>query len=110
MISVMTAIYNQLNVNKLYWESLCSYTDNPFEVIIIDNGSKDGSPEFFESVSAKVIYNNANYSYPYCQNQGIEAARYDWLAFMNFLDANRLIEIKDKWSVQSLALLDRLDD
>jgi len=38
---------------------------------------------FFESVGAKVIRNGANYSYPHCQNQGIAAAQYDWLAFLN---------------------------
>jgi len=55
----------------------------PFELIIIDNDSSDGSAEFFESVGAKVIRNKGNYSYPHCQNQGIAAARYDVFAFFN---------------------------
>jgi GT2 family glycosyltransferase len=50
---------------------------------VIDNGSTDGSIEFFESVNAKVIRNDRNYSYPYTQNQGIVAAQYEWLAFLN---------------------------
>ncbi len=83
MISVITAIYNQLNINRMFWASLSKYTSSPFELIIIDNGSTDGSPEFFESVGAKVIYNRANYSYPFCQNRGIEKAQYKWLAFLN---------------------------
>jgi len=83
MISIITAIYNQGEVNRLYYESLKAYTVNPFELIIIDNGSTDGSAEFFESVGAKVIRNGANYSYPYCQNRGIGVAQYDWLAFLN---------------------------
>ncbi len=83
MLSIITAIYNQLDMNKLFWESLITYTHNKFELIIIDNGSTDGSAEFFASVGAKVIYNNANYSYPYCQNQGIKISQYDWLAFLN---------------------------
>lgn len=83
MLSVITAIYNQKDMNELYWENLSRYTHNKFELIIIDNGSNDGSAEFFESVGAKVIRNGANYSYPYCQNRGIEVAQYDWLAFLN---------------------------
>ncbi len=83
MISIITAIYNQKEVNRFYYESLRTYTANPFELIIIDNGSTDGSAELFESVGAKVIKNGANYSYPYCQNQGIRHAQYDWLAFLN---------------------------
>ena len=98
MISIITAIYNQLPVNKLYWESLQRYTHYPFELIIIDNGSTDGSAEFFESVGAKVIRNSANYSYPYCQNQGIAIAQYDYLAFLN----NDLIVCPD-WDKNLLA-------
>jgi len=70
-------------MNELFWENLTKYTYNPFELIIVDNGSDDGSAEFFESVGAKVIRNGANYSYPYCQNRGIDAASYNWLAFLN---------------------------
>lgn len=83
MISVITAIYNQLPVNKIFWEYLNQNTSQPFELIIIDNGSTDGSAEFFNSVGATVIHNKANYSYPYSQNQGIQVAQYDWLAFLN---------------------------
>jgi GT2 family glycosyltransferase len=83
MISIITAVYNQLAVNRLFVEALRRYTHHPYELIIIDNGSTDGSAEFFEQQGAIVIRNGANYSYPYCQNQGINAARYDYLAFLN---------------------------
>jgi len=83
VISVITAVYNQLPVNRLYVENLKRYTHFPYELIIIDNGSDDGSAEFFERSGATVIRNGANYSYPHCQNQGIRAARYDLLAFLN---------------------------
>ncbi|WP_411728076.1 glycosyltransferase family 2 protein [Methyloglobulus sp.] len=83
MLSIITAVYNQKSMNELYWENLSKYTHNEFELIVIDNGSDDGSVEFFESVGAKIIRNGANYSYPYCQNRGIEAAQYDWLVFLN---------------------------
>ena len=83
MISIITAIYNQRAVNELFFESLKRHTFHPFELIIIDNGSTDGSGDFFESVGAHVIRNTANYAYPHSQNQGIGAARHDWLAFLN---------------------------
>ncbi|MBP9059447.1 MAG: glycosyltransferase family 2 protein [Rhodoferax sp.] len=83
MISIITAIYNQLSVNKIYWNSLKKYTKNAFELIIIDNGSNDGSREFFQSIGAKVISNSGNYAYPHCQNQGIAVARHEWLCFLN---------------------------
>lgn len=85
MISIITAIYNQLDMNKLFWKYLQKHTDHPFELIIIDNHSDDGSREFFQSLGSNVtvIANQENYSYPYCQNQGIAIAKYDILAFLN---------------------------
>jgi len=83
MISIITAIYNQRAVNELFWQNLKLHTYHPFELIIIDNGSTDGSAEFFHSVGATVIKNNANYSYPYSQNQGIKVANNEWLGFLN---------------------------
>lgn len=85
MISIITAVYNQLAMNRLYYESICKNTDGEWELIIIDNGSTDGSREFFESLgsSVRVIANTDNYSYPYCQNQGIAIAKGEILAFFN---------------------------
>ena len=120
MISIITAIYNQLDMNKLYWEYLNKYTDHPFELIIIDNNSDDGSREFFQSLGekVKVIANRENYSYPYCQNQGIAIAKYDILAFFNndmlvspHWDSRALQVLgKDNRDVISLGSNDRLYD
>ncbi|MEL6132267.1 MAG: glycosyltransferase [Bacteroidota bacterium] len=80
----MTSIHNQLGMNQLYYEKLCTYTRLPFELIIIDNASTDGSREFFQAQPhVHVISHEANYNYPYCQNRGIEAAKYDILCFLN---------------------------
>lgn len=85
MISIITAIYNQLSMNKLYYESLKHATDGEWELIIVDNGSTDGSAEWFEQCggNVRVIRNGKNYSYPYCQNVGIKNAKGDVLAFLN---------------------------
>lgn len=83
MISIITAVYNQLEMNKLFFEYLEKNTFNEFELIIIDNGSNDGSLEFFKNNGAIVIENEGNYSYPYCQNRGIEKAQSEYLCFLN---------------------------
>lgn len=83
MISIIVAIHNQLTINEIFYDSLKKYTYHPFELIIINNASTDGSDEYFQRVGAVVINNEANYSYPYCQNQGIKAAKYNYLAFLN---------------------------
>jgi GT2 family glycosyltransferase len=83
MISIITAIHNGIAINKFYEASLKKYTVNPFELIIIDNASSDGSAEFFENAGYTVVRNPHNYSYPYCQNQGIKIAKGDHLFFLN---------------------------
>ena len=101
MISIITAIYNQLNMNILFYESLIKYTKNDFELIIIDNGSTDGSREYFEQQKyVKMIKNAGNYSYPHCQNQGIRVAKYDYLVFLN----NDLIVSKN-WDEQTIKIM-----
>jgi GT2 family glycosyltransferase len=70
-------------MNRIFWNYLLKYTFYPFELIIIDNNSTDGSREFFKSVGAVVIENSLNYSYPVCQNQGIAIAKYDTFVFIN---------------------------
>lgn len=119
MISIITAVYNQLDMNRLFWNYLKKYTDNAFELIIIDNCSTDGSREFFESLSnynVIVIANNENYSYPHCQNQGINIAKFETLVFLNndLLVSphwdSRLLQVlgKDNQDVVSFGTNDRL--
>lgn len=102
MISIITAIYNQLEMNKYYLDTIRRNTRSEWELIIIDNGSTDGSAEFFESAgeNVKVIRNGANYSYPYCQNRGIEVAKGDVLAFLN-----NDIKLSPDWDVKMLKIL-----
>lgn len=83
MISIITAVHNGLAFNKIYLECLRKYTHHPFELIIIDNASTDGTREFFLQQGCVVIANEANYSYPHCQNQGIAVAKGEYLFFLN---------------------------
>jgi glycosyltransferase involved in cell wall biosynthesis len=82
-LSIITAVYNQLPMNQIYWENLVKNTKNSFELIVIDNASTDASAYFFESVGVRVIRNLGNFSYPVSQNQGISIAKGEWLAFLN---------------------------
>ena len=70
-------------MNKLFYETLKANSSLPFELIVIDNNSNDGSREYFKDKADVLICNNENHSYPYCQNQGIAAAKYEYLAFFN---------------------------
>lgn len=83
MLSIITAVHNQLEHNKLYLESIKKYTYHPYEIIIVDNHSTDGSAEFFKHNGCEVITNPKNLCYPESMNQGIKRAKFDYLCFLN---------------------------
>ncbi|EOR93971.1 hypothetical protein ADIARSV_2805 [Arcticibacter svalbardensis MN12-7] len=87
-------------MNKLFVELLRKNTDGEIELIVIDNNSTDGSREFFKEHADKLILNDKNYSYSYCQNQGIQVAKYDYLAFFN----NDML-LSKSWDAHSLELM-----
>ena len=83
MFSIIAAVHNQLGHNQLFLESIKQYTTPPYEVIIIDNNSNDGSGDFFESQGCQVIRNKENLCYPESMNLGIQAARGDLYCLIN---------------------------
>jgi GT2 family glycosyltransferase len=117
MISIITAVHNQLAINKIFLHYIRKYTESEYEIIIIDNNSTDGSREFFEKENVKLIKNTQNFSYPVCQNQGIGIAKYDILVFLNndiIVSKNwdkRMLEISKKHNLEifSLCSLDSLE-
>lgn len=50
MISIVTAVHNQIGMNRLFYETLKRNTRNVYELIIIDNNSTDGRANFSGSM------------------------------------------------------------
>ena len=53
------------------------------EVIVVDNGSADGSAAAARELGARVIELGSNYGVSLALNRGIEAARGDWIVLLN---------------------------
>ncbi len=58
---------------------------SPFEVIIVDNNSTDGSRQFYEQTTypIQVEYNNSNRGFSIAHNQAIRRAKGDWVLSLN---------------------------
>ena len=77
------AVHNQRGHNQLFLEGISRYTVGPYEVIVIDNHSSDGSAEFLEQNGCRVIRHQHNLYYPESMNAGSRIAKGDWLCHIN---------------------------
>ena len=87
-VSIVLLGYNQLAFTKLCVESVLAHSDRPFELILVDNGSVDGTGEYFRALAArdsrvKAILNPRNEGFAVGCNQGIAAAMGDYVLFLN---------------------------
>jgi hypothetical protein len=85
-LSIIIVNYNGRSFLKL---CLSAVKENAkpadFEMIVVDNGSKDGSSEFLRENFpwVKLIRNKKNFGYAKANNQGIRRARGEFVLFLN---------------------------
>ncbi|HTG69440.1 MAG TPA: methyltransferase domain-containing protein [Candidatus Udaeobacter sp.] len=85
MTSIILVTYNQLDYTKQCVESIRRHTQRScYELIIVDNGSTDGTEEWAKNESGIiVIANGCNAGFPKGCNQGMAAASGDLLMMLN---------------------------
>jgi glycosyltransferase involved in cell wall biosynthesis len=84
--SVVIPTYNSLNYLKRSLSSVVGQIFEDFEVIIVDNSSKDGTTEYLESIRDKRVLKLKVQNYGvigYSRNIGISEAKGDWIAFLD---------------------------
>ena len=84
IVSIIILALNQLKHTRACLESMAAHTTVPHEIIVVDNGSTDGTPEFLKSWQAAhanctVIRNESNRGFAGGNNQGLSIARGDFL-------------------------------
>jgi hypothetical protein len=85
LISVIVLNYNGRGFLNGCLTSLASQTYSDFEVIVVDNGSRDGSPEYIEENYpwVRLAKNNENLGFAGGTNAGIRAAKGEFILTLN---------------------------
>jgi GT2 family glycosyltransferase/glycosyltransferase involved in cell wall biosynthesis len=87
--SLIILTYNNLDYTRQCLESIYAKTAYPnYEVIVVDNASTDGTPDYLQSFTASrnnllLILNHENRGFSTGNNQGVNAASGDYIVFLN---------------------------
>ncbi len=84
LISIVILGFNQVEYTKRCLESILKYTRQKIELILVDNGSHDGTSAYFHSIpNAKVIINATNLGVAKGWNQGMRLAKGEYILILN---------------------------
>jgi GT2 family glycosyltransferase/glycosyltransferase involved in cell wall biosynthesis len=88
LTSIVILCFNGLAYTRQCLDSVDLFTPEPHEIIIVDNGSTDGTPGFLKQYAAEhdgvtLIMNDRNMGYAAGNNQAIRAARGEYVVLLN---------------------------
>jgi len=105
-VSIVIPTYNRERLIGATLDSVMAQTFQDFEVVVVDDGSTDGTAELVRAYGARVRYlYQPNQGQGAARNTGLRAARGELVAF---LDSDDLWE-PNKLALQLAALADRPD-
>jgi glycosyltransferase involved in cell wall biosynthesis len=105
LVSIVVPVYNAQPFLRETLDSVFALDYEPFEVIVVDDGSTDGSAAIAESYSGVRCIRQENRGPGTARNVGVEAARGEFVAFVDSDD----VVLPHKLSAQVGYLLDHPD-
>ena len=83
-VSVVVPCYNGARFLAATLESVLAQQGVPLDVIVVDDGSTDGSPDIVERDFPSVrLVRQANSGVARARHRGVELARHEWVAFVD---------------------------
>lgn len=84
LTSIIMVTHNELSYTHQCLESVRFVTDEPFELIVVDNGSTDGTVDYLRrNTDVTLIANPDNRGFPAAVNQGLAVARGEHVLLLN---------------------------
>lgn len=83
-LSILLVFYNQAHLSLQCLHALLEHADVPFELIIVDNASKDRTAQLLDRLkNVKLIRNSENLGFVEAVNQGAALADSEYLLLLN---------------------------
>ena len=86
LVSIVTLSWNAPEYTKMALDSIRSHTSEPYEVIVVDNGSQPETIAMLEAIDdphVRVMYNGENRGFGGGNNVGIAASSGDYVIVLN---------------------------
>lgn len=83
LVSVITAVYNGERFIGAALQSLFAQDYEPFEAIVVDDGSTDGTAEIVQSFANVCYVRQANSGQAAARNRGLALAAGEYIAFLD---------------------------
>lgn len=100
--SIIIPTFNKLSFLKECIESIVSHTGIPYEIVVVDSGSTDGTAEYVASLkgAVQVYRSEMNLGFAGAVNQGLALAKGETILILN----NDVV-VTERWLDQLLACL-----
>ncbi|UCB47421.1 MAG: glycosyltransferase [Spirochaetota bacterium] len=84
MVSIIIPTYNRISFLKKALDSVFSQTFLSYELIVVDDGSTDGTEDYIHSLARDIHYIKIPHSgVSRARNVGIDSSRCEWIAFLD---------------------------